>query len=274
MSRDRIKEIQLGTASASADSLGRSSGGERSSVLTSCAMNTEKRKSREILQGLYRKHYLEFVLPKSRMDAVSARLSKAGVMLQSSNEFLDNYRSGPETCELHPTYQMNEKRFLEFVRQLEAAIRNLRARDKSSQGKASKFFDNNRDVFHALIDMGSPDRMTYFNLLFLPRSARQQRIVMWFVTAYLGAVSPRLNIQGPKSGAQAISKSALVLAERMRRSGKGTRTGSVEAITNMVLRETGHLPDSSHAMQYSEAFERRREATRKNVLRHFKRKGI
>lgn len=238
-------------------------------------MNTERRKSRKVLHGLYRKHYLEFVLPKPRMDEMASRLSKAGVLLQSNNEYLNNYRSGPETCEMHPTYQMNEKKFAIFTHQMEIAIRGLRSTTKSSRKKAEKFFVDNRDVFHVLVDMERPDRMTYFNLLFFPRTARQQRVIMQFVNAYLEAVSsPRINIQGPKSGAQAIPKNLLRKAEVMRRGGKGTRVGSIEAITEMVLKETGYSPDGGPSAQHPEIIEQRREATRKNLLRHFNRKSI
>lgn len=256
------------------------------------------RKTRLVLRGLYIKNYLEYSFSKDFLDAAEASQQKAwqtiaaaqrrkgssglvekhlreiGTPIQSYSEHLNGYRSGPKTLEMKPTYQMDEKKFLQFLRQFEAKIKALRTNGQASFDAAGKFFDTYSEVFHVLFRMSEFEGMTYFNLMFYPRAGHQQKIFRRFINCYLDAVSPRMNMQGPKSGTQAIPAQALLYAENLRRKGKGTKVGSIETLTSETLKRIGYTLNVDATMQDDETLDRRREATRRTLLRHFKRKQL
>ena len=109
-------------------------------------------------------------------------------------------------------------------------------------------------------------RQEYFNLEFYPAAGKEQTLFAKFKRTYLRLAGIiRLNTTGPKGGTRVIPDPLLHLADEMRCKGKGTKKGSIDTITKVIMNKMG----LSTAERTAEAYERDRERIRKTIVRHF-----
>lgn len=219
--------------------------------------------------------------------------------LPSLEKFSKMYSLGGGYFKAHPTYQLQMKNFSKFVEDLKR-VNKLQGRiqriltgesykltasemqptpaDMKAIEAGERFQVKYKDALEALtFEKFFDEHMRkgkgrfprgFINMQLLPRTKAERDLFMSFVLEYLKFdLTSRLHITGPKQGTQSIPKNLERMADRMRRTGKGKKSGSHETITETLLKKMGFIKDTPE-------WERRHDSLYKTLGRHFKDIGI
>ena len=247
-------------------------------------------------------------VPEPALNNLFLRTYKAvdfkleGLLVNATNKWGASYKTGPTTFEFASTYQLHKANFKKFVNNIErvadqdkessktptgwlmynkpkVAARFLQSQEKKRWAfrKAyDKFFDTYQETLKVILHcthFRDPRRRIYFDTQFYPRDKEGQGLFSRFLAALLRLEGRHtLNTQGPTPGVRSIPPDVLNLADKMHNKGKGTTTGSREAIDEMVLKKTGYSLHDPNEKKFEAAL-KRKDAISRTLSRHFSRKN-